>query len=331
MTISGQIQFGVQKHISGATTNYSGFGSTSSAPSAAALTKGQTKSINNMDATFNFGVVEDLGGGLSAVGGFTVEPSADFRGAYAALADRNLGLRSTALGEVMFRNTRTSDTFAAIASSAISLKDGLYDDNGIVGGRGAIDTLAYTTPELAPGLRASVTYVETTDGDITLAATNRSAMVYGVAYVNGPLTVMGAYKSKFDKAVASTSAASITQISKANMELAALYNLGFATVGFGYDGASTEGTTPLATTGAVVQTDKAAMGFSVTAPMGAITLGLENWKRGASSETRMGAMYALSKRTQLTAAYGTKDFPKLNNPTNVKADSQYRVSVRHQF
>jgi predicted porin len=73
------------------------------------------------------------------------------------------------------------------------------------------------------------------------------------------------------------------------------------------------------------------MGFSVTAPMGAITLGLENWKRGASSETRMGAMYALSKRTQLTAAYGTKDFPKLNNPTNVKADSQYRVSVRHQF
>jgi predicted porin len=265
------------------------------------------------------------------VGGFTVEPSADFRGAYASFADRNLGLRSTALGEVMFRNTRASETFAAIASSAISLKDGLYDDNGIVGGRGAIDTLAYTTPELAPGLRASVTYVELVDGDITLAATNRSAMVYGVAYVNGPLTVMGAYKSKFDKAVASTSAASITQISKANMELAALYNLGFATVGFGYDGASTEGTTPLATTGAVIQTDKAAMGFSVTAPMGAITLGLENWKRGASSETRMGAMYALSKRTQLTAAYGTKDYPKRNNPTNVTADSQYRVSVRHQF
>ena len=278
-----------------------------------------------MDRSMTLTVLEDLGGGLAAFGNTKMEQGSDFRGAQLQFADTNLGLRSGSIGEFKFSNTRSSETFAAIVSPAISLRDGLYDDNGI-SSRAAIDVVTYTTPELIPGLKASIAFVEGNDGDIAVTTTNSSSTVLGASYVNGPLTVHGAYKTKSAKATAATT----TQISKANFELAALYNAGVAVIGVGYDGASTEGTTALATTGAVLQTDKAAMGFSVTIPAGQISYGMEYWSRGKSTETRFGALYALSKRSSLTIGYGLKDYPKLNN-TNVTNDNQYRISMLHTF
>ena len=292
-----------------------------------------------MDRDFTLTVLEDLGGGLAAFGSTKMEQGSDFRGAQLQFADTNLGLRSSALGEFKFSNTRTSDTFAAIVSPAINLRDGLYDDNGITS-RGAIDVVAYTSPELIPGLKASIAYIDLGDGDITAAnqavtaakgrPSGTSAYILGASYVAGPLTAMVTYKGKPKNMIAGTAAAT-SQIGKANIEAAALYNAGFAVIGLGYDGASTEGATALATDGTVVQTDKAATGFSVTVPVGAISLGMEYWKRAASTETRFGATYALSKRTSLTAGYGTKDFPKLANPSTITADSQYRLAVKHTF
>ena len=330
VTLTGAIQAGYQQHISAATTNYVLPGSTSTAPTTAALTKGQVKGFTLMDRFFTLTVLEDLGGGLTAFGNTKMEQNSDFRAAPLTFADTNLGLRSASWGEVKFTNTRLSDTAVAIASPAISLRDGLYDDNGVFA-RSAIDVLTYTTPELIPGLKASISYVEGNDGDINIPTTNASTMVLGASYVNGPVTVMGAYKTKADKAVASTSAATLTQLSKANFELAALYNLGFATVGVGYDGKSTSGATAIANDGKTLQSDKDAYGVSLTVPMGAASFGLEYFKRDKSVETRLGAMYALSKRTALTAAYGMKDYPKLNNAANVTSNNQYRLSVLHTF
>jgi aminopeptidase N len=102
-------------------------------------------------------VLEDLGGGLAAFGATKLENSADFRGAMVSFADTTLGLRSTSWGQLSFSNTRSSDTFAAVASSAISLRDGLYDDSGIAS-RANIDVVTYTTPDLIPGLKASLAY-----------------------------------------------------------------------------------------------------------------------------------------------------------------------------
>jgi predicted porin len=242
-------------------------------------------------------------------------------------ADFNLGLRSTAWGEVKFSNTRAGDTYAALASPAISLRDGLYDDSGINGTRADIDVVTYTTPDLIPGLKASIAFVELYNGDINAPATNQSNQTFGLAYVNGPVTVMGAYKTKLAKAVAASS----TQISKDNIELALRWDAGIAVIGLGYDAASTKGTTAIANNGTKVQTDKDSFGASVTVPMGALSFGAEYWSRGASTETRFGAMYALSKRTALTAAYGLKDYPKLNNAANVTSDNQYRFAVKHTF
>jgi hypothetical protein len=326
VTLSGAIQAGYQTHISAATTNYFLPGSTSTAPTTAALTKVQVRGFTLMDRSLTLTVLEDLGGGLAAFGNTKMEQGSDFRGAQVGFADTNLGLRSRSIGEFKFSNTRTSDTFAAIVSPAISLRDGLYDDNGITS-RSAADIVTYTTPDLIPGLKASVAYVELNDGDINVSATSSSVTVVGASFVRGPLTVHGAYKTKAKNATASSTT---TQISKQTFELAALYNAGVAVIGVGYDGASTEGTTALATTGAVLQTDKAAMGFSVTVPVGQISLGMEHWVRGKSTETRFGAMYALSKRSSLTLGYGLKDYPKLNN-SNVTNDNQYRLSMLHTF
>jgi predicted porin len=336
VTISGGLQAGFQQHLSQATTNYVGFGT--STPSTSALTKGQTRGLNVMDANINFAVVEDLGGGLAAYGNTNIERSANFRTAYVSYADTNLGLRG-GFGQLQYSNTRSSDTFAAIASGAISLPDGVYDDSGIAS-RIAIDALTYTSPELMKGLKVSIAYIEPTDGDTTAsdvtytAATGRpngtSQYVIGASYTNGPLTAMLTYKAKPSAMVAGTTAAT-SQIGKANMELAALYNAGVAVIGVGYDSASLTGSTALSDDGSKVQLDRAAYGMSATVPMGAVSLGLEYWKRGASTDTKVGVTYALSKRTSLTAASGIKDYPKLNNSTYVTSSNQYRLSVKHTF
>jgi predicted porin len=336
VTISGALQAGFQQHISQTTTNYVGFGSTT-APSVA-LVKGQTRGLNTMDANINFTVVEDLGGGLAAYGNTNIEKSQNFRGAYVAYADSTLGLRGN-FGQLQYSNTRSSDTFVAIASGAISLPDSIYDDSGI-SARVGIDALTYTSTELMPGLKVSIAYIEPLDGDTTVAnqavtaATGRpngtSQYVIGSSYTNGPLTAMVTYKAKPSAMIAGTTAAT-SQTGKANIELAALYNAGVAVIGLGYDAASVEGATKIASTGALVQTDRAAYGMSATVPIGAVSLGLEFWKRGAATDTKFGATYALSKRTTLTAATGNKDFPKLNNAANVTSNNQYRLSVKHTF
>jgi predicted porin len=330
VTLTGTLHAGYQQHISAVTTNYVLPGSSSTAPTIAVLTKGQVKGFTIMDRDFTLSVLEDLGGGLAAYGSTKLEQNSDWRGAPLTFADTTLGLRSASLGQFSFSNTRTSDTFAAIVSPAINLRDGLYDDNGITS-RSAIDVIGYTTPELVPGLKASVSFVELNDGDINTPATNQSVTVLGLGYANGPLTVMAAYKTRANKAAASTSASTITQISKDTIELAALYNAGFAVIGLGYDGASTKGTTAIAKTGAVLQSDKDAFGASLTVPMGEISLGAEYWSRGKSVESRFGATYAFSKRTSLTGAYGMKDYPKLNNAANVTSNNQYRLAVKHTF
>jgi len=336
VTISGALQAGFQQHLSQATANYVGF--STSTPSTTALTKGQTRGLNVMDANINFAAVEDLGGGLAAYGNTNIERSANFRGAYVSYADTNLGLRG-GFGQLQYSNTRSSDTFVAIASGAISLPDGLYDDSGITS-RIAIDALTYTSPELMKGLKASIAYIEPTDGDTTVAnqtvtaATGRpngtSQYILGATYIDGPLTAMVTYKAKPSAMIAGTTAAT-SQIGKANIELAALYNAGVAVIGIGYDAASLDGATKIAATGALVQSDRAAYGMSATIPMGAMSLGLEYWKRGAATDTKAGATYSLSKRTSLTAAMGLKDFPKLANSSNVTSSNQYRFSVKHTF
>jgi predicted porin len=290
------------------------------------------------DININFGAVEDLGDGLKASFFQNLETDPQ-RGAALTRADSGLDLAG-GFGTVSYRNTRESDLIAGIGSSAINLPDTMYHNGGIVVRGSGIDTLAYTSPAIMPGLNASVTYVEGNNGQISLAATNKTSVVLGAAYTNGPLALRGAYKMK-----PATTTASNGLTPKANMELAAVYDLGVAKIGVAYDAASMSGastapalsaTTATANskmTATEVQTlnnlqTKSATGFTLHVPVGAVSLGLSYYTRGEQTITEFGARYDLSKRTYLSAATGKK-------AGMFDADgyggNQYRVAMSHTF
>ena len=294
--------------------------------------------LSTHDININFAAVEDLGGGLKASFFQNLETDPQ-RGAALTRADSGLDL-SGGFGTVSYRNTRESDLIAGIGSSAINMADGLYHNTGIVVRGSGIDTLAYTSPAIMPGLNASVTYVEGNNGQISLAATNKTSVVLGAAYTNGPLALRGAYKMK-----PATTTASNGLTPKANMELAAVYDLGVAKIGVAYDAASMSGastapalsaTTATANskmTATEVQTlnnlqTKSATGFTLHVPVGAVSLGLSYYTRGEQTITEFGARYDLSKRTYLSAATGKK-------AGMFDADgyggNQYRVAMSHTF
>jgi len=287
VTISGVYSFSYQTDLTntaanGALVTVNSARGGNSAAAAATNIDGQGFAVT--DANLKLAAVEDLGGGLKASFDYTLE-TGNFRGAPATRADSGMAV-SGGFGSVAMRNTRHSDLLASIASPAISLPDSLYDGLGILS-RSGIDTVSYTAPTFS-GFTASVTYAEGNDGAIdvpTAAATPKSASILGVNYANGPLSVSYAMK-------ASSLNASST-VKKNQNELAVSYDLGVAKVGFAYDDKTT-----------TASTDKSASGYSITVPVGAVSLGAQMFKRGVLKQTDFGVSYAFSKRTTLSAAMG---------------------------
>jgi len=333
VTLSGTYSVSYQKDLTSTTANPAFAGSATTAPTAAKLTFGEAKGLAVTDANLKLAAVEDLGGGLKASFDYLLETAAQ-RGALVTRADSGLGL-SGGFGSFAVRNTRTSDLIASIGSAAISLPDGLYDSTGIVS-RSNIDTLSYTTPAFN-GFTGSFTSVENNEGNIAPATTNKSANVIGLAYANGPLTVSAAFKSK------PASAAAVTGLTpKANTEFVVSYDLGVAKIAYAYDGASASGTSTaaaVADAGGDILTNtqnraiadlqtKSANGFSVTIPMGAVTMGVNYFTRDVAKVTEFGASYAFSKRTSLNVATGKKSGLAVAAGYN---GTQNRVQLKHTF
>ena len=351
MTISGRVAAGHQTDLS---VPHSANSSTLANPQQlGGSTTGPTTLSGNgvirkgtglvlMDTTLRLSAVEDLGGGLRANFVFAMEGSREFRGAAFTRADSGIGL-SGGFGEIGYLNTRSSDAMASVASPAINLPDGLYDSTGILG-RGAIDTLNYRTPELAKGLRVTVSYVENNDGAMNppgtytapnYVATSAKTYVVGASYTAGPLSLTVTHKTKPTNTTASNGTTP-----KANTELFARYDLGVAAIAVGYDGAERSGTATnpssagtfasAANSAAVTQNfTKAATGLSITVPMGAFSLGAQTFKRGTAKVTDFGALYSLSKRTSINASVGKKS--GLADDNNGHFGTQHRVAVIHTF
>jgi len=300
VTLSGVYSVSFQKDLTNATANPVFAGSTSTAPTTAALTAGVGKGFAVTDANLKLAAVEDLGGGLKASFDYTLETGAQ-RGAIVTRADSGIAL-SGGFGTFAVRNTRSSDLIAAIASPAINLPDGLYDSSNIVA-RAAGDLVSFTLPAFS-GVTTSFTMFEGNDGAISLPTTDKSAYIVGVSYANGPLTAGAAFKSV-------NAAASTTK--KSNTELMVSYDLGVARVAYAFDGKS-------ATSGTYA---KDASGFSVTVPAGAFTVGANYFTRGSDKVTEVGATYALSKRTSLSVASGKQ--------TADANGQQMRIRMAHTF
>ena len=334
VTISGLVRAGFQKDISLTASNPALIKATAATDAGKGAAVSSGNGLSTHDININFGAVEDLGGGLKASFFQNLETDPQ-RGAALTRADSGLDLAG-GFGTVSYRNTRSSDLIAGIASSAINMADGLYHNSGIVT-RIDHDVLSYTSPAIMPGLTATASYFENSNGQISIPVTNKTVVVLGAAYANGPLAVRGTYKMK-----PANVAASSGLTPKANFELAVVYDLGVAKIGFAHDAASVSGVSSASASSAAsggtlsaaqaqtlanLQT-KSANGFTLHVPVGAVSLGLGYYTRGDQTVTEFGARYDLSKRTSVTASSGKKA-GLFNNDGH--QGSQYRVAMAHAF
>jgi hypothetical protein len=306
VTLSGVYSFSYQTDVTNTVGNKIFGGTTANAATNTTnAVAANGKGFAVTDANLKLAAVEDLGGGLKASFDYTLETAA-FRGAPATRADSGMAV-SGGFGSVAMRNTRSSDLLASIASPAISLPDGLYDGLTILT-RGNIDTVAYTSPKIN-GFTGSVTYAEGNDGAINVpTADTKTSNILGLNYANGPLSASVALKSN--------SLGAGSTVKKSQSEFAVSYDLGVAKVSYAYDDKTTTATTA-----------KAANGFSVTVPVGAISFGAQMFSRGDLKQTEFGASYAFSKRTALNVATG-----KLaGSATAANNGTQSRVQLKHTF
>jgi predicted porin len=242
--------------------------------------------------------------GVCAAGSTLINTRAFNNGQYRSTVGRDNTRMSLSggFGEIALRNTRSTDLITQAFVAPASLNDGFYD--GSVISRVAGDGFGYSSPNFG-GFRFGIDYFESsTDGNITPV---NKTVTLGGSYSNGPLLIAAAHKSTSGLPAG---------VKKTNLELLATYNLGFATVGLGFDGKR-----------AGLAADKNAFALGIAAPFGPVTVGVNYAKRDTAKIVEAVAKYDLSKRTSINASFGKQsNAAKTDDP-----NSQYRIKVQHNF
>jgi predicted porin len=245
--------------------------------------KDSTTSAKTMDWTdgaVTFAASEDLGGGLTAAASMAIgnltshQGTVDGDGASISL--------SGGFGKIHYAS-------GASAADRLGVASGLAISAGTAAVFGAdVDSAAqfnYTLPEFVPGLSVTARISNTSGDEIGL--TNKDAQLR-LAYTTGALGVT--YNT-----IGGTSPAT---------DMGVTYDAGFAKFAYAADVSGT-----YAATVARKRSE-----FSVSVPMGALTLAASTGTRQGSSDgstlvrakaNEFNASYALSKRTTVNAAYGS--------------------------
>ncbi len=292
---------------------------------------GKQAGLATTDGDVRFTAVEDLGGGLKATA--ALELRVRGRGNSDAGSDNALDAAKNNLG-VGGRNATVglSGDFGSVtlgsveagngiigrgfAGAPVSLADGY--DGAVLSGVANVDSFAYTTPALIPGLTATLTRVDSvgnpgsgrnTGGLYTVLSGN----VIGASYAAGALSA-GVDFTSFNN-------------DRTRLRASASYNLGVATIGAGFEDNKKNGNF----------TDGTQLALGVSVPMGAVTLGAiyamneegtSSLGAGKASGWGIGADYAFSKRTALNVSYA--DRLQKAGADDSKGD-QYRVRLMHSF
>lgn len=288
------------------------------------------------DNTINVSASEDLGNGMKFAASMTLENDAG-RGTAFTRADQGLSL-TTPVGSLAFKNTRSGGNQGAALIAPTSLADDQWSSAVIT--RQQIDVIAFAIP-VNDSISLALSYIEAGNKDalstgaadaiaaakmLTAPAGAGGAVTPGsVSYVgtakysgNG-LSVTGQFVSTAfaDNYLAALKyLAGGKDVQTTSFDLSAIYDAGFAKVGFGYD-SSRRGKT---------SDDKAAMLFGASVPMGAFTVGANYGSRDQANFLQLAAQYDLSKRTNANLSWG-QDKQGDGKDTN----SQYRVSLNHSF
>lgn len=284
------------------------------------------------DNTLNFGVSEDLGNGLKLAASMTLENDAP-RGTAFTRADQSFAL-TTPIGLVSFRNTRSGGNQGAALVAPANLANDQWDSKVIT--REAIDVLAFSIP-VNDSISLGFSYVEgknkdavgadLTKGDSGAVNPGVTSYVGTARYSGNGLTLTGNFVSSTfaDDTLKVFAAGQTTALGKAvatgdiqttSFDLSAIYDAGFAKVGFGYDSSRRT----------LTSADKAAILFGASVPLGAITVGANYGTRDEANFLQLAAQYGLSKRTNANVSWG-QDKQGAGKDTN----SQYRVSLNHSF
>jgi hypothetical protein len=270
--------------------------------------KQEKAGMTGMTGDIRFTASEDLGGGLKAV----ASTQFDVRGRNSSITPEDAsitlmgGFGSITLGAVESGNGIIGRGFAG---APVSLATGY--DGQILSAATNVDLFQYVSPSFS-GATVKFQYVDTTGATAATGLTagagegSIQANVIGVDYAAGPISAgvdMTQYKGTVGSAMGDR-----TRVS-------ASYNLGVATVGFGYQKSTGSG-------------EQNAAGVSI--PLGALTVGAIYAKNADSgSGWGVGAQYNLSKRTFLNTSYGAIDDDAMASDTTEK--NQYRIMLRHNF
>lgn len=313
VTLTGRVGFAYQGYsakalapvTAAARTQYAA--ETYAAAGAAAV---EMTGLAMTDATFNLGMTEDLGGGLTAAGSIGFDASSAQFGLPQNRRNTSLSVNG-GFGTVAFAQTRTSTLLqSALLSPAVNYYG--VTDSGIIT-RSATDSLTYTSPAIG-NIKLSVGVNEMgTDGNETPSI---NGLGLGAIYAAGPVSLAVAYKS-----IASGYKALTTGVRTNHIEAAASYDLGVAKVAVGFDGARAN----------VLEsaTEGNAVSLSASIPLGSMAVaGFDYVTRDANTFSQYAIQYNLSKRTALNASFGNLSNTKVDGITS---GNMYRLAIWHTF
>ena len=266
------------------------------------------------DGDFVLSAVEDLGGGMKASASMAVRVRG--RGASGVVDGRDASVNLMGgFGTVTIGAVEAGNGIIGLASAGAPT---IGQDNGVtLDAAGNVDLFQYTSPALIPGLTARLQIVDSIGapgaGGLQNTAATQDATVVGVAYGAGPLALNADFTA-FGKNAATAGTDDRTRLS-------ASYDLGVAKLGAGFQSKKDL---------AGVKDKQMMLGVSV--PMGAITLGATYATRNSDNNAldakgfELGANYALSKRTNVQAAYLSQKMDQ----GGAKA-TNFRVRLMHSF
>jgi len=296
---------------------------------------GKATGIAVTDGDWNIAVVEDLGGGLQAGANMALRlrgRDATTDAISAASATDGNGARprdssmflSGAFGRVLVGAIEVGNAnlvgVTAGGPTFLGLDSATATTGVVQAGASNSDILQYSTPAMN-GLTARVALLDMVGGGGAQAqSTAQDAVLYGVNYSAGPLTMNLDWTSYGDNTAAIPRA---TNRLRAN----ANYNLGVARVGVGYQ----TGDNVTAAFGAGATQEE--MLLAVSIPVGNVLLGGVYGQRtlegvtGTATGYDLAAQYNLSKRTYVALQYRSTKQPTAGSPT----DQTTQIQFSHSF
>jgi hypothetical protein len=296
----------------------------------------KARGFNTSDGDVNFVMVEDLGGGLKAeafmgirLRGREVNADAASTSTQTATTDQadGIGARNATVsltggfGSVMAGAVAAASSILARGTAGQAGYNGLDHDGSLMDAEvNGIDLFQYTTPTMN-GFNAYVQIVDSIGdpgaGGAQAAATTASGTVFGVNYAAGPISA-NLDSTKYNRNASTSTADS-------RIRMSAQYNLGVATVGFGYQ--TNDNTT--------TDVKQSVVGISVPLSS-ALSIGgalaersTKTLSTGATAKNKgyeVVANYNFSKRTSIAASYRT-----VNEASSAIDQKATRIRLMHAF